>query len=174
MAEKKIDISRKKKPISISAAKVTPKKPAQPLKPAPKPVVPQKTEPVKQGGNKAEGRNADGTFAKGNKPKITENYGRPQNDFSYRAMAKIRAKKDPERVQKDLDMLDAIIDDPKASPMERMKALENKIKLNGNYDPQETKDVTPMRHIETPLDSLSVEELRTLKALKNLSKGAKK
>ena len=44
MAEKKIDISRKKKPISISAAKVTPKKPAQPLKPAPNPVVPQQTD----------------------------------------------------------------------------------------------------------------------------------
>lgn len=71
-------------------------------------------------------------------------------------------------------MLDEIIDDPNSSPMERMKALENKIKLNGNYDPQETKDVTPVRHIETPLDSLSVEELRTLKALKNLSKGDKK
>lgn len=174
MAEKKIDISRKKKTISLSAAKVTPQKPAQPAKPEPKVETPQKNVTVKQGGNKAEGRNADGTFAKGNKPKITENYGRPQNDFSYRAMAKIRAKKDPARVQKDLDMLDEIIDDPNSSPMERMKALENKIKLNGNFDPQETKDVTPVRHIETPLDSLSVEELRTLKALKNLSKGDKK
>jgi len=174
MAEKKIDISRKKKTISLSAAKVTPQKPAQPAKPEPKVETSQKTVTVKQGGKKAEGRNADGTFAKGNKPKITENYGRPQNDFSYRAMAKIRAQKDPQRVQKDLDMLDEIIDDPNSSPMERMKALENKIKLNGNYDPQETKDVTPVRHIETPLDSLSVEELRTLKALKNLSKGDKK
>jgi len=174
MAEKKIDISRKKKLVLISAAKPAPKKPVETPKPAPKVEKPQNTEPVKQGGNKVEGRNADGTFAKGHKPKITENYGRPQNDFSYRAMAKIRAKKDPARVQKDLDMLDEIIDNPNSSPMERMKALENKIKLNGNYDPQETKDVTPVRHIETPLDGLSVEELRTLKALKKLSRGAKK
>lgn len=167
MAEK-IDISKKKKKVSLSAAKVTSKKPA------PKVEAPQKIEAVKQGGNKAEGRNADGTFAKGNKPKITDNYGRPQNDYSYRAMAKIRAKKDPERILKDLNRLDAIIDDPKSTPAEIAKALEIKIKLNGNFDPQETKDVTPVRHIETPLDSLSVEELRTLKALKNLSKGSKK
>lgn len=161
MAEKKIDISKKKKPIALSAAKITPKKPIPQPKPAPKAEKPQKTVSVKQGGKKAEGRNADGTFAKGNKPKITENYGRPQNDFSYRAMAKIRAKKDPARVQKDLDMLDEIIDDPNSSPMERMKALENKIKLNGNYDPQETKDVTK-HEMDRVYKGLSLEQINKL------------
>ena len=173
MAGKTIDISKKKKPVNVSAAKkVTPPKPEP--KPEPKAEKPQKTVAVKQGGNKAEGRNTDGTFAKGNKPKITENYGRPQNDYSYRAMAKIRAKKDPERILKDLNRLDAIIDDPNSTPAEIAKALEIKIKLNGNFDPQETKDVTPARHAESPLDGLSVEELRALKALKNLNKDTKK
>ncbi|MBQ6487522.1 hypothetical protein IJI89_03845 [Candidatus Saccharibacteria bacterium] len=169
MAEKKIDISRKKKPISISAAKVTPKVPVQPPKPEPKEEKPQKEEAVKQNAKKPRGK----PFTSEYQPNNTCG-GRPQNDFSYRAMAKIRAKKDPERIQKDLNRLDEIIDNPKSTPAEIAKALEIKIKLNGNFDPQETKDVTPARHIETPLDSLSVEELRTLKALKNLSKGAKK
>ena len=52
--------------------------------------------------------------------------------------------------------------------MEKMKALEIKIKLNGNFDPQETKDVTPAKPVESPLNNLSVEELRGLKALKAL------
>lgn len=172
MAEKKIDISRKKKkPISISAAKVTPQKPAQPAKPEPKVETPQKEEAVKKNAKKP--RVIGKPFTSEYQPNNTCG-GRPQNDFSYRAMAKIRAKKDPERIQKDLNRLDEIIDNPNSTPAEIAKALEIKIKLNGNFDPQETKDVTPVRHIETPLDSLSVEELRTLKALKNLSKGDKK
>lgn len=172
MAEKKIDISRKKKkPISISAAKVTPQKPAQPAKPEPKVETPRKEEAVKKSAKKP--RVIGKPFTSEYQPNNTCG-GRPQNDFSYRAMAKIRAKKDPERIQKDLNRLDEIIDNPKSTPAEIAKALEIKIKLNGNFDPQETKDVTPVRHIETPLDSLSVEELRALKALKNLSKGDKK
>ena len=172
MAEKKIDISRKKKkPISISAAKVTPQKPTQPAKPEPKVETPQKEEAVKKSAKKP--RVIGKPFTSEYQPNNTCG-GRPQNDFSYRAMAKIRAKKDPERIQKDLNRLDEIIDNPKSTPAEIAKALEIKIKLNGNFDPQETKDVTPVRRIETPLDSLSVEELRTLKALKNLSKGDKK
>ena len=172
MAEKKIDISRKKKkPISISAAKVTPQKLTQPVKPKPKVETPQKEEAVKKSAKKP--RVIGKPFTSEYQPNNTCG-GRPQNDFSYRAMAKIRAKKDPERIQKDLNRLDEIIDNPKSTPAEIAKALEIKIKLNGNFDPQETKDVTPVRHIETPLDSLSVEELRALKALKNLSKGDKK
>lgn len=95
-----------------------------------------KEESVKKGG--MEGRNPDGTFAKGSKPKITSNYGAPLKNFSYKAMAKVRASKDPNRVLKDLEALDAILDNESTSPMERMKALELKIKLNGGFDPQET------------------------------------
>ena len=169
MAEKKIDISKKKKPIALSAAKITSQKPAQPAKPEPKVETPQKVEAVNKNAKKPRGK----PFTSEYQPNNTCG-GRPQNDFSYRAMAKIRAKKDPERIQKDLNRLDEIIDNPNSTPAEIAKALEIKIKLNGNFDSQETKDVTPVRHIETPLDSLSVEELRTLKALKNLSKGDKK
>ena len=168
MAGKTIDISKKKKPVNVSAAKkVTPPKPEP--KPEPKAEKPQKVETVKKNAKKPRGK----PFTSEYQPNNTCG-GRPQNDFSYRAMAKIRAKKDPERILKDLNRLDAIIDDPKSTPAEIAKALEIKIKLNGNFDPQETKDVTPARHAESPLDGLSVEELRALKALKNLNKDTKK
>ena len=168
MAGKTIDISKKKKPVNVSAAKkVTPSKPEP--KPEPKTEKPQKVEAVNKNAKKPRGK----PFTSEYQPNNTCG-GRPQNDFSYRAMAKIRAKKDPERILKDLNRLDAIIDDPKSTPAEIAKALEIKIKLNGNFDPQETKDVTPARHVESPLDGLSVEELRTLKALKNLNKDTKK
>lgn len=108
------------------------------------------------------GRKADGTFAKGNKPKITSNYGRPIQQFSYRAMAKVRASKDPERVEKDLDALDKILDSEATSPMERMKALELKIKLNGGFDPVENKDVTPKEEPTNPFANLTEAELRKL------------
>ena len=168
MAGKTIDISKKKKPVNVSAAKkVTPPKPEP--KPEPKTEKPQKVEAVNKNAKKPRGK----PFTSEYQPNNTCG-GRPQNDFSYRAMAKIRAKKDPERILKDLNRLDAIIDDPKSTPAEIAKALEIKIKLNGNFDPQETKDVTPARHAESPLDGLSVEELRALKALKNLNKDTKK
>lgn len=170
MAGKTIDISKKKKPVNVSAAKkVTPPKPEP--KPEPKAEKPQKVEAVKKNAKKP--RVIGKPFTSEYQPNNTCG-GRPQNDFSYRAMAKIRAKKDPERILKDLNRLDAIIDDPKSTPAEIAKALEIKIKLNGNFDPQETKDVTPVRHAESPLDGLSVEELRALKALKNLNKDTKK
>ena len=168
MAGKTIDISKKKKPVNVSAAKkVTPPKPEP--KPEPKTEKPQKVETVNKNAKKPRGK----PFTSEYQPNNTCG-GRPQNDFSYRAMAKIRAKKDPERILKDLNRLDAIIDDPNSTPAEIAKALEIKIKLNGNFDPQETKDVTPARHAESPLDGLSVEELRALKALKNLNKDTKK
>ena len=97
--------------------------------------------------------------------------GRPQTDFSHRAMAKVRAKKDPQAVLKDLDTLDAIASDP--DNPQCLKAIELKIKLNGNFDPQETKDVTPVKVPDSPLFSLSIEELRSLKALKKEAKWTK-
>ena len=132
---------------------------------AKKPKTPQKSKSVNKGGRKA-----DGTFAKGNKPKITSNYGRPIQQFSYRAMAKVRAGKDPNRVEKDLDVLDNILDSDSATPMEKMKAMELKIKLNGGFDPVENKDVTPKTISESPLNGLTIEELRSLKVLKKAKK----
>ena len=172
-----------KKRVVIIGKNIKPKpKPAQPTKPesVPKPIKNQAKKPEKEAPQeeiiktsngqdvKKLGRNSDGTFKKGNQISVG-NSGRPQNEYSYRAMAKVRALKNPERIQRDLDALDGIIDSPQSKPLDVIHALEIKIKLNGNFDPQETKDVTPPRP-ESPLNGLTVEELRKLKALK---KGAK-
>ena len=45
--------------------------------------------------------------------------------------------------------------------MEKMKALELLIKLNGNFDPQETKDVSE-KEIVNPFENLTEAELRKL------------
>lgn len=117
------------------------------------------------GGVKVEGelRNPDGTFAVGHHPKITENYGRPKSDVSYRALAKKRAERNPDRLKKDLDALDDIIDNPKSTQIERMKAVEMKIKLNGNFDAQETKGTMEVtNNTYNPFADLTTEELRKL------------
>lgn len=156
--EKKVIQSEK---ASVSDGKNVKNTPEKNRKNVVKSAKPQKKKVVKQGGKKAAGRNSDGTFAKGNKPKITENYGRPQTDFSHRAMAKARAKKNPERILKDLDEIDKILDSDSSSPMEKMKALEIKIKLNGGFDPVENKDVTE-HTIVNPFENLTEAELRKL------------
>lgn len=106
------------------------------------------------------GRKSDGTFSEGNS--FGKNSGgRPKNDFSYRAMAKKMAAENPERIAKDLKILSNIIDSETSSPMEKMKALELLIKLNGNFDPQETKDVSE-KEIVNPFENLTEAELRKL------------
>ena len=129
-----------------------------------KPTKPQTEKVVKKLGNNSD-RNADGTFKKGNQCSVGNEGGRPQTDFSHRAMAKARAKKDPERIIKDLDELDSILDSKKSSPMEKMKALEIKIKLNGGFDPVENKDVTDRAPVN-PFENLTEEELRKLAEIK--------
>lgn len=105
------------------------------------------------------GRKADGTFAKGNKPKITKNYGRPPEDMSFRHQVKLRASKDPKMVEDAINTLIKIARDPDNPKC--IEAIDKLIKLNGNYDPQESKDVTPKVR-PNPFDNLTEEELRKL------------
>lgn len=141
-------------------------------KPAPKPLKiepesEQKPKEDNRGGDTVKlGRNSDGTFAEGNQISKGNNGGRPSSAFSHRAMAKARAEANPDRIIKDLEELDKIIESDATSPMEKMKALDIKIRLFEGYDPSETKDVTPEKIKESPLNGLTIEELRKLKALK--------
>ncbi|MDO4979163.1 MAG: hypothetical protein Q4E47_03365 [Candidatus Saccharibacteria bacterium] len=112
------------------------------------------------------GRNSDGTFAKDNQLSVGNNGGRPKDDFSYRAIAKKQAAKNPARIKKDLKKLDEIIDDPDSTPLEISKALDIKIKLNGGYDAQETKSQVTGEIATTinerPFEGLTAAELRKL------------
>lgn len=83
------------------------------------------------------GRNPDGTFAKGNKPKITENTGRPSTPWSVREQAKLRAKRDPALIKDLLNTLIRIAKDPEHPKC--IEASDKLIKLLGNYDPAENK-----------------------------------
>ena len=118
------------------------------------------------------GRNADGTFAAGNQIGLGNNGGRPTDCMSFRQRVKIRASNDPRLVDDAIDTLIRIATDP--THPKCVEAIDKLIKLNGNYDPAETKDVTPTA-VSSPLNSLTVEELYKLKALKAKdSKGSKK
>lgn len=112
------------------------------------------------------GRKADGTFAKGNKPKITKNYGRPTEDMSFRHQMKLRATKEPELIQNVIDSLVKIASDPDHPRC--VEAAEKLIKLNGNYDPAESKsEVTGSLNTKmenSPFNQLTKEDL--LKLLK--------
>ena len=141
----KVVVSKEETPTKVSVAK-------KPVRKTVKRVAKKKkTDAVKNG------RKTDGTFAKGN----SFGQGRPKNEYSYRAMAKKMAAEDPERITKDLKILNNIVDSDSSSPMEKMKALELLIKLNGNFDPQETKDVSE-KEIFNPFENLTEAELRKL------------
>lgn len=141
----KVVVSKKETPTNVSVAK-------KPVRKTVKVVAKKKkTDAVKNG------RKTDGTFAKGN----SFGQGRPRNEYSYRAMAKKMAAEDPERITKDLKILNNIVDSDSSSPMEKMKALELLIKLNGNFDPQETKDVSE-KEVFNPFENLTEDELRKL------------
>ena len=105
------------------------------------------------------GRNSDGTFSKGNKLSIGNNGGRPTEDMSFRHQVKIRASNDPNLVQGVINNLIAIASDPDHPKC--VEAADKLIKLNGNYDPTETKDVSE-KEVFNPFESLSEEELRKL------------
>lgn len=104
-------------------------------------------------------RNADGTFKKGN-----AGGGRKPMCMSARAQARLMVENNPELLENALSNLFRIAADK--SDNQSVAATDKIIKLLGNYDPQETKDVTPKEVPEDPLFNLTVEELRTLKALK--------
>lgn len=126
-----------------------------------KKVVKKKTTKASVGKKKAAqvGRNSDGTFSKGNKLSIGNNGGRPTEDMSFRHQVKIRASNDPNLVINVINNLIAIASDPDHPKC--VEAADKLIKLNGNYDPTETKDVSE-KEIFNPFENLSEEELRKL------------
>lgn len=106
------------------------------------------------------GRNVDGTFAKGHKPKVTENYGRPKEPFSFRERAKIMAQKDPSLVKGVIDALVEIASD--SSNPKCTDAADKLIKLIGNYDPSESKTELSGKVEGSPFANLSSEEVENL------------
>ncbi|MBR3169475.1 hypothetical protein IKF23_03495 [Candidatus Saccharibacteria bacterium] len=125
----------------------------------------KKVEAKKKVSNKL-GRNSDGTFAKGNKESVGNNGGRPTEDMSFRHQMKIRASQEPELVQKVINNLIKIASDPDHPKC--VEAAEKLIKLNGNYDPAESKsEVTGSLNTKvenSPFSQLTKEDL--LKLLK--------
>ena len=125
----------------------------------------KKVEAKRKVSNKL-GRNSDGTFAKGNKESVGNNGGRPTEDMSFRHQMKLRAAKEPELIQKVINNLVKIASDPDHPKC--VEAAEKLIKLNGNYDPAESKsEVTGSLNTKmenSPFNQLTKEDL--LKLLK--------
>lgn len=144
---KKVVVSKKETPTKVSVAK-------KPVRKTVKKVAKEKkVKAVKVG------RNSDGTFSKGNKLSVGNNGGRPTEDMSFRHQVKIRASNDPNLVQGVINNLIAIASDPDHPKC--VEAADKLIKLNGNYDPTETKDVSE-KEVFNPFENLSEEELRKL------------
>lgn len=148
---KKVVVSKKETSTKVSVAE----------KPVQKTVKKVATKKVKEKKAKAVkvGRNSDGTFSKGNKLSVGNNGGRPTEDMSFRHQVKIRASNDPNLVQGVINNLIAIASDPDHPKC--VEAADKLIKLNGNYDPTETKDVSE-KEVFNPFENLSEEELRKL------------
>ncbi len=144
---KKVVVSKKETPTKVSVAK-------KPVRKTVKKVAKEKkAKAVKVG------RNSDGTFSKGNKLSVGNNGGRPTEDMSFRHQVKIRASNDPNLVQGVINNLIAIASDPDHPKC--VEAADKLIKLNGNYDPTETKDVSE-KEVFNPFENLSEDELRKL------------
>ena len=126
-----------------------------------KKVVKKKTTKASVGKKKTAqvGRNSDGTFSKGNKLSVGNNGGRPTEDMSFRHQVKIRASNDPNLVLNVINNLIAIASDPDHPKC--VEAADKLIKLNGNYDPTETKDVSE-KEVFNPFENLTEDELRKL------------
>ena len=111
------------------------------------------------------GRKSDGTFAPGNTFGRNPG-GRPTEEMSFRHQMKLRAAKEPELIQKVIQNLIAIASDPDHPKC--VEAAEKLIKLNGNYDPAESKsEVTGSLSTKvenSPFSQLTKEDL--LKLLK--------
>jgi len=145
---KKVVVSKKETPTKVSVAK-------KPVRKTVKKVAKEKKARTVQ-----VGRKSDGTFAPGNT--FGKNPGgRPKDAFSYRAIAKVMASEDPDSITNGVKTLHDIVKSAETSPMEKMKALELLIKLNGNFDPQETKDVSE-KEVFNPFENLTEDELRKL------------
>lgn len=148
----KVVISKKETPTKVFAAK-------KPVRKTVKKVTTKKVAKEKKAKAVKVGRNSDGTFSKGNKLSVGNNGGRPTEDMSFRHQVKIRASNDPNLVQGVINNLIAIASDPDHPKC--VEAADKLIKLNGNYDPTETKDVSE-KEVFNPFESLSEEELRKL------------
>ena len=144
---KKVVVSKKETPTKVSASK-------KPVRKTVKKVAKEKKAKAVQ-----VGRNSDGTFSKGNKLSVGNNGGRPTEDMSFRHQVKIRASNDPNLVLNVINNLIAIASDPDHPKC--VEAADKLIKLNGNYDPTETKDVSE-KEIFNPFENLTEEELRKL------------
>lgn len=143
----KVVVSKEETPTKVSASK-------KPVRKTVKKVAKEKKAKAVQ-----VGRNSDGTFSKGNKLSVGNNGGRPTEDMSFRHQVKIRASNDPNLVLNVINNLIAIASDPDHPKC--VEAADKLIKLNGNYDPTETKDVSE-KEIFNPFENLSEEELRKL------------
>ena len=143
----KVAVSKKETSTKVSAAK-------KPVRKTVKKVAKEKKAKAVQ-----VGRNSDGTFSKGNKLSVGNNGGRPTEDMSFRHQVKIRASNDPNLVQGVINNLIAIASDPDHPKC--VEAADKLIKLNGNYDPTETKDVSE-KEVFNPFENLSEDELRKL------------
>ncbi len=144
---KKVVVSKKETSNKVSAAKKSVRKTV-------KKVAKEKNVKAVQ-----VGRNSDGTFSKGNKLSVGNNGGRPTEDMSFRHQVKIRASNDPNLVQGVINNLIAIASDPDHPKC--VEAADKLIKLNGNYDPTETKDVSE-KEVFNPFENLTEDELRKL------------
>ena len=148
----KVAVSKKETSTKVSAAK-------KPVRKTVKKVATKKVAKEKKAKAVKVGRNSDGTFSKGNKLSVGNNGGRPTEDMSFRHQVKIRASNDPNLVQGVINNLIAIASDPDHTKC--VEAADKLIKLNGNYDPTETKDVSE-KEVFNPFENLSEEELRKL------------
>lgn len=144
---KKVVVSKKETTTKVSALK-------KPVRKTVKKVAKEKKAKAVQ-----VGRNSDGTFSKGNKLSVGNNGGRPTEDMSFRHQVKIRASNDPNLVLNVINNLIAIASDPDHPKC--VEAADKLIKLNGNYDPTETKDVSE-KEIFNPFENLTEDELRKL------------
>lgn len=143
----KVVVSKKETPTKVSASK-------KPVRKTVKKVAKEKKAKAVQ-----VGRNSDGTFSKGNKLSVGNNGGRPTEDMSFRHQVKIRASNDPNLVLNVINNLIAIASDPDHPKC--VEAADKLIKLNGNYDPTETKDVSE-KEVFNPFENLTEDELRKL------------
>lgn len=142
----KVVVSKKETATKVSASK-------KPVRKTVKKVAKKKAKTVQVG------RNSDGTFSKGNKLSVGNNGGRPTEDMSFRHQVKIRASNDPSLVLNVINNLIAIASNPDHPKC--VEAADKLIKLNGNYDPTETKDVSE-KEIFNPFENLTEDELRKL------------
>lgn len=143
----KVVVSKEETPTRVSASK-------KPVRKTVKKVAKEKKAKTAQ-----VGRNSDGTFSKGNKLSVGNNGGRPTEDMSFRHQVKIRASNDPNLVLNVINNLIAIASDPDHPKC--VEAADKLIKLNGNYDPTETKDVSE-KEVFNPFENLTEDELRKL------------